>query len=483
MLRYRKLGRSVRAGIVACTFAASVSAVACKDFLTASNPGLVQVDRLSDTALVELMANSAIGSFQDVYPWLSYYSAVFVDELRNHHVFFEEGLFDQRRVQQDNGTYSVFHYAPLQRARWLADSMAGRIRSVYADSALHDVRLARTYAFAGYGLIMLAELLCEAPVPGAGVTYAAPSNSMQLFDFAKQRFDSAIKIATAARAANAAVTAGPTLALAQRYVLASDSIINLSRIGYARAALARGEDAAAIASAQQVTNMGGATGFEYRLYYNSTTALGVSNFYQDRLSGGAGVTTGSVSGTPFIGLNDTRVPHPITTAGAPQPEVATGGSFVVPNSPPSFSTWNNTVPGADFTYGASIRLASLLEAQYIIAEAGGPAGTNLGGQSNIAFVESRRTAFPSTTAATPTDATNYMDNLIEQRRRDFYLDGHRMGDLRRYLRRYGRDYWPTGPMYGSTTLSFGTQMCWPLNVAEITNNPLVPKPYSIPPGP
>jgi hypothetical protein len=30
---------------------------------------------------------------------------------------------------------------------------------------------------------------------------------------------------------------------------------------------------------------------------------------------------------------------------------------------------------------------------------------------------------------------------------------------------------------------YGDQMCWPLNVAEITNNALVPKPYVQPIGP
>jgi hypothetical protein len=481
-----RIGRWGRATVVALLFTGSVSAIACKDFLTADNPGIVQVDRLDDTSMVELMANSAIGSFQDVFPWMSYYSAVFTDELRNHGVFFEEGLFDQRRVQQDNGTWSFFHYTPLQRARWLADSMAGRIRTVYAagDSALRDVRLARTYAFAGYGLLVIAEMLCEAPLAAHGVAYSRPYNTNELFTFAQQRFDSAIKIATASRAANAAVTSGPTATLAARYVLAADSIRNLAYVGMARAALGKGDNPAAIAAANLVTSMGGATGFEYRLYYSSTTALGISNFYQDRVSGGAGVTTGSISGTPFISLDDPRVPHPLTATNTPLAEAVQGtGAFVVPNSPPSFSSFNNTRTGADFTYGASIRLASLLEAQYILAEAGGAGGTNFGGQTNIAFVESRRTAFPSTTAATPTDATNYMDNLIDQRRRDFYLDGHRMGDLRRYLKFYSRDFWPTGPMYGSATLSFGTQMCFPLNVAEITNNPLVPKPYTIPPGP
>jgi hypothetical protein len=475
--------RRWRAAAVAVALSGATGIAACSDFLVADNPAAIPAERLADSSLIELMANSSVGSFQDVYPWLSYYSAIFVDELRNHHVFFEEGLFDQRRVTPDNGTYSTFHYAPLQRARWLADSLAGRIKAIEGDSASRDLRVARTYAFAGYGLIMLAEYLCEAPISSAGERYTKPFSSEEIFKLAEMRFDSALKIAAASRDANAKVTSGPSATIAQRYVLGADSVKNLALVGMARSALGRNDKAKAISFAQQVTAIGTTGDFEYRLYYNNNTALALTNFYQDRLSGGAGVTTGSVSGTPFIGLDDSRVPHPLNATGQPLAEVATGGSFVVPNAGPSFSVFNNTKTGADFTYNTAIRLASLLEARYIIAEAGGASGNNTGGVSNIAFIESRRTGFPSSTAQTPTTAANYMDNLIDQRRRDFFLDGHRMGDLRRWKKFNNIDLWPKGSFFGSATVTYGDQMCWPLNTAEISNNPLVPKPYVLPNGP
>jgi hypothetical protein len=75
-----------------------------------------------------------------------------------------------------------------------------------------------------------------------------------------------------------------------------------------------------------------------------------------------------------------------------------------------------------------------------------------------------------------------MTNLIDQRRRDFFLDGHRQGDLRRYLKRYNIDMWQRGPMYGTTT-SFADSHCMAITLAEIINNPMVPKPYTPPTGP
>ena len=472
----KRLQRWARAAALCGVLGGATSLAACSDFLNAENPAAVEVDRLADTSLIELMANSAIAGIQGSnYFWFAYLGAIFTDELRNHHVFSDEILYDQRRVSVENSYNSVFTYGPLQRARWFADSVAGRMRAIAGDSALRDIRLARTYAIAGYDLILLAEGWCEVPISTGDALFSAPIGSDSLFRLAEVRFDSAIKVAAAAKASNLAAGSNTGLAFAA----GADSITNLAYVGMARAALGRGDNVKAAASARQVKAMGtGAGDFEYRLYYNSNTTLGLHNLFQERLSGGGGVTSGSISNTPFFALDDARVPHPINpTTGLPQTEAVSGGSALVPNSPPSFSTFSGTKTGADFTYGASIRLASLLEAKYIIAEAEG------GTAEGIAFVESRRTAFPSTTAATATTAANFRANLIQQRSRDFYLDGHRMGDLRRYKRFYGIDLYPTGQYLGSSTVTYGDQMCWPINTAEVTNNPMVPKPYTPPKGP
>ena len=469
-----RIRRGARAAALCGTLIAATSLAACDDFLAADNPAAVPVERLADTALVELMANSAIAGIQGAnYFWFSYLGAIFTDELWNRHVFIDEILYDRRNVTVDNSYNSVFTYGPLQRARWFADSVTGRIRTIYGDSALHDVRLARTYAIAGYNLILLAEGWCEVPISTPEALYSAPIGSDSLFRLAEMRFDSAIKVAAAAKLANSTV-ATP---LGIRYTLAADSIRNLAYVGMARAALGRGDNVKAAASARQVTGMGTPADFEYRLNYNANTTLGLHNLFAERLSGGAGATAGVISNTPFLALDDVRVPHPVDATGAPLAEPATGGSFVVPNSPPSFSTFNNTKVGADFTYGTAIRLASLLEARYILAEA------EPGTAESIAFVESRRTGFPSTTATTATTAANFLTNLIQQRGRDFYLDGHRIGDLRRYKRFYDIDLSPTGPYPGAANVTYGDQMCWPINGAEVNNNPLVPKPYTPPKGP
>ena len=198
--------RARAASLVAAIAVASVVG-ACQDFLTARNPNAIEEGRLADTAMIDLMVNGVIGEFQggsgSGYAWLAYYSAIYTDELRNHHVFFEEGLFDQRRVNPDNGTYSFFLYTPLQRTRWLADSVAGRIRTLKGDDANSDIRLARTYAYAGHSLILLGELLCASPV-AVGEKFGVPLPSDEVLAQAVNRFDQAIAVARAARAVAAA---------------------------------------------------------------------------------------------------------------------------------------------------------------------------------------------------------------------------------------------------------------------------------------
>jgi hypothetical protein len=458
----------VRALALAAVIGVPAAIAGCSDFLTAKNPAAIPVERLDDTSFFNLIVNGAIGEFQPIYPIVTYYSGIFTDELRNLASFAEEVSYDRRDVLSTNGTNSLW-YVDMQKSRALADDGALRFKRILGDSANHDLRTARLYAYAGYSLIMLAETMCSAPLSQGDTLYSRPYTPTELFTFATARFDSTIKIAAAAKAA---ATAGPASTLRTAVMNGADSLRNFAYVGAARAFLGIGNKAKAIEYARLVQPIAN-NNFEFRIYFNDNLATSrLNNPLRNRMSGGAGATNGAVSGTRFNFLDDARVPVPLNAQGQPQPEVATGGSWVVPNSPPSYSTFDGTKSGADFSLGGFMRIASILEARYIIAEAEGPTA------DNIAFIESRRVAFPSTTATAVTTAANFVDNLRDQRRRDFYLDGHRMGDLRRYREQYnvttGIHSWETGAMYGGTT-QFSSTMCWPLNTAEINNNPNVPK--------
>jgi hypothetical protein len=163
--------------------------------------------------------------------------------------------------------------------------------------------------------------------------------------------------------------------------------------------------------------------------------------------------------TTFQNLNDPRVPTTTTRVKA-----MNGAMVYVASKPKSFGGYvapsASKPSGQPMTPGASIRIASYLEAQYIIAEA------NQGNAATLAFVNQQRAAnglLPST-ATTP---AAILADLRDQRRREFYLDGHRLGDLRRYVTQYSVDQFPTGT-------GFGTATCFPIPISEINSNPKVP---------
>jgi hypothetical protein len=89
--------------------------------------------------------------------------------------------------------------------------------------------------------------------------------------------------------------------------------------------------------------------------------------------------------------------------------------------------------------GTKIRFSSGLEAQYIVAEA---QGLNA---DNLAFINARRAVgnMAALDIATTTEA-QFQAALRDQRRRDFFLSGHRLGDLRRYITQYNLDLFPSG---------------------------------------
>jgi len=416
---------------------------ACADWLKVTNPGAIDPPVLEDTTRIAFMVTGVIGDFQPAFAWTALFSGVLGDELRNHHSFFENGEIDRRAVGELNGTYISSVYNGLHRARFMGDSVAGRIKNLLGPPAAADLRLARVLAYGGYSWLLLGEQLCETPI-----NRSAPVPSDTLLETAIQRFDEAIVVAAAAKAADttAAGKAG------------ADSITNVAWLGAARAALDLGDNARAILYATAVTPAyvsQASRGFEWRAYYvdqGATTAerRRTRNPYWEFLNSERWF---SISGTSFDTLNDARVPWELRTT-------ADGTTRHTPNSPQAFGSYTGTLTGGRFDSTSTLRVASALEARYIVAEA---EGLNA---ANLAFVNDRRTVGGQAALPGTATAAEYLSALRDQRRRDFFLDGHRLGDLRRYKRFYGIDEFPSGPYFGSATVSYGTQECWPIPATE-----------------
>ena len=443
-MRHTNPRRHTRRAAAALALACLGGTAACSDFLVADNPGAIEEQDLNSVGYVSLLTNAAIFGFQDAQDDVTYWNGQFTDELINRNAvnpFIEEGQIDRRELYSDMSYITAFIYSPMQRARFLAEDATTRLTEILGDSAARDLRVARAQAYAGYSYVYLGEMMCTTPID-KGV----PKTSQEMFADAIAHFGNAITTASAAKAYALGLTP-PVPATGT----AADSVRWFALVGSARAALNRNDKAAAITFASQVP-----ADFVFRAYYSANTS-GQHHRTYNRLTLGNNAT---LVGTPFEAMaGDPRIPRATT----PTARIGT------PLSPPSYSTFSNTVAGAAFTPDMWVRVASGLEAQYIIAEAQGPT------PATLTFVNLRRAAGLQAPVSLTGDAL--MAALRDQRSRDFYLDNHRLGDLRRYKEFYNVDLFPKGAYPGSTTgqVYDETIDCWPLPTNEINDNPNVPR--------
>lgn len=423
------------------------AAAGCTDFLTARNPGAVEAPDVNDPVNVGLIANGPVQQFQFAHSENTYWNAQFTDELFNRATFVEEGQIDRRDLFSDMSYINAFMYAPMQRARFTSDDAAARLKTILGDTASRDLRVARALAYAGFSYIDLAEMMCTTPID-----LGVPKTSAQMFADAIVRFNEAVTIATASKAYLQTLT---TTTAITNQIAGTDSVRYFALVGSARAALNRNDKAAAIAFANQVP-----AAFVFNAYYNDQTAntAGQRNRVYERLTLGSNAV---LLNTPFaVMAADPRVPRVPGTTGR-------GG---VPLAPPSYSVYNGSVTApAPFAPIMAVRIASGLEARYIVAEAQGPTAATL------VFVNERRAAGGQTAVVLAGDAL--MAELRDQRSRDFYLDNHRLGDLRRYKEFYSVDLFPKGAYPGTTSGQIYNEAvtCWPLPTNEIVGNPNIPK--------
>src|SRR5438046_9539553 len=323
--------------------AIAIIVAACNDVLSVKNPGAIQEGQLGDPALAQLIVNGAIGEFQYAYGQYAQWSAVLSDEAFTDHTNVDVRDFSEHNFG-DLNTINSTTYEYVQRARQSADDAAGRLKSLIGATATSELNVARALAHAGYRYVVLGEGWCESPV-----NLSAPLPSDSLLRRAITHFDEAIAVATA----------GSTGA----NVTAAQDLINMSRVGAARAALKLGDAALARTYASLVP-----ANYEKLAYYSSNTVR--ENNALNALTHASGASLGMYS--KFQGLNDPRVPQPAS------PQLGlTGGSIYTPLTPYMYTGWvaSGTAPRIDVNF--DIKFATGLEAQYILAETDGPTAATL----------------------------------------------------------------------------------------------------------
>lgn len=421
---------------------AAASVVACRDItsLAQENPGALSGSTLYVPGNAALIVNGAIGDFECAYARYVVGSGLFTDELSvgiSNSANFD---YDARRVAT-NATYGTNNcgatpsstqqpgiYTPLSTARATADTAAANLEG-WSDAAVpnRNKLLAQAYTYAGYSLILLGEGMCSAAI-NLGPEILPPV----LFAQAKQRFDKAI---TAATTANEAAT------------------LNLARVGRARAQHDLGGAANLAAAAADAALIP-------TTFAASTSPDAVNARRQNALFINISQSSFSTVDTAF---RNVLVP---------------GGTTQDPRVAVTDLARNGTATGAKLflpakasTNATAMRIASYAEAQLIVAENAVSTGDLAGAVAAINNARARTSGVPAYVLPAGSTAATLLSQVIEERRREFFVEGHRLGDLRRY----GLAFSPAAGaafQYGGV---YGSQSCFPLPDVERINNPTIAK--------
>lgn len=393
--------------------------------LEATAPDKIETSTLEIPANAGLIVNSAIGNFECALKSYVVDAAMASGEFMDATPTAANWAFDRRDTDPTadtryatNGCDGYGIYTPIQVARGTADRALELLQGwTDAQVANRQNLIAKAAAYAGYSRILLGEGFCE-----AAINLGPKLTSNDVFASAETMFTTAI---TAAQAAG------------------DQQILNMSYVGRARARLNQGNKAGAASDAALVPS-----GFVMNASSENTPTIRqnrIQTFNQSRLvSVGATYRSMTVAG-PSGPVPDTRVA--VTNAGQ-------NGSD---NRTPLY------IQTKYATSTSPIPIASYKEAQLIIAEV-------QQGQTAVNIINSLRAA-AGLPAFSSTDPTAIANEVTEARKRELFLEGQHLYDVRRLNL-------PLDPVAGipySTVYlkggNYGTERCFPLPDVERLNNP------------
>lgn len=459
LLARRHMSRLGTFTTLAACIAVSLSGCDSKRILTVTDPDVARPAALDNRAALPALRAGAVGAFGIAFNGQTsdeeqvHLSGSLSDELINTETFPTRIEFDQR-AQTIGNTSLVGTFVDINRARGLAQRAIAGIQK-FALFASDSAGFPEVIALGGLSYVLLAENYCGA-VPVSVVnddgsfTFGAPLTVNQQLDSAVSKFNAAL-----------AVTGTPLTATFRQ----------LAQVGKGRALLDKGDYAnAALAVA------GVSTTFQYNYLHSETTTAqnngtwalttNVGRFGVAALKGGNGLPYQTDGNTKNAGF-DPRV------ANAVRPNNGGHG-------------FDNGVPGGELQFvqqkyplrASASTIADGVEARLIEAEAAfqtDPVAALAilnGLRSNAALLTLRGYAAGSLPPLTlQPSAAAQVDQLFKERAYWLFLTSHRLGDMRRLIRQYGRGaetVFPTGAYFKGGT--FGTDVNSPVPQRE-QNNP------------
>jgi len=405
----------------------AAAAVACGDVVSLEQeaPSRVVADDLYTPGNAQLLVTSAISDYECALGQYIIATGLVGDELIDAQLSQVGWDYDRRTITAalpiyaTNGCTSTQvpgYYTPISIARATADKILTSLEG-WTDQEVTGRQglIATAAAHAGYALVLLGESACSAALD------AGPElTPTQLLTEAETRFTKAI---TAAQAANNTAT------------------LNLARVGRARARIGLKKYADAKADASLVPDA-----FVHNATYSAANSRRENLVNTQLFRGLYSSVDPSYRGLMVDGVPDSRVV--VVDAGAVGHDRAT-------------RIWRTTKYPL---ISSSIPIASGDEAILITAEADVEAN-NIA--AAVAGINKLRTKASLPQYAGGTQA-QVRAQLIDERRRELFLEGQRFGDIIRFSI-------PQTPAAGTAFPAkggvYGNQICFPLPDIERNNNP------------
>ena len=404
----RRAGRALLAAI-----AVPLALAACDSLLEVDVPGSATESEFENPALARTILVSALGEFECSFAQFVTTTGILAAEVESTTGLRNTNIWNSRLDELDNVMGSCTtsrasdgfgYWAPMQTARFLNDDGYRRI-SAFPEGSVpnRERKLAELSAYGGYGYLLLGEGHCEVAVDGGPLL-----TRNQTFQIAEERFTRALPHADAA---------------------GDQSLRNMALVGRARARLNMGDQQGALADARNIPD-----GFVREVGFSSTQVRRENRWPSITITSRRLAVKPDLRDLTVDGVPDTRVQSVIDGVGE-------DGSTVF-HQQRKYTSHSENMP-----------LASWIEAQFIIAEVEG-------GSAAVEALNKIREHFelPAYTG------NGSLEDIIEERRRTFWLDGHRLGDMLRYGIEFEQGLSSRGDAYGGTT-------CIPLPRNERLSNP------------
>jgi starch-binding outer membrane protein, SusD/RagB family len=415
---------------------AAVVASACEDALRVESPGRIPAGPLENPSNAALLVNGAVADFECAFGGYVVVSGLIGEELDDYTQTADRWPYDRREVQSRDRRYAVSQcdaigvYTPLQAARVSANNIR-RLLEGWSDADVpnRQTLIATAAAYEAWSILLLGEAFCTTVlsiVEGQSFNYGDEITRQQALAEAETRFTQAIDVATQIGASAA-------------------NLRNMALLGRARTRLDLGNTAGARADAAQVP----------AAFVFNVTASAVSARRQNRVYSESNALGVSASvGPRYRAMNDPRVPWQ---------DLARPNALGVPAIAQLKYTTN----------AASLPLATGDEAQLIVAEVDAANAATAG--NAVAIINTFRARGSQGVYAGGLDAASLRAEVIDQRRRELFLEGTHLGDIVRYdltLAPTTGAAYPAGGQYGTQRcVGADTRVGLPLPDIERQNNP------------